>query len=49
MRTAALAKEKGLDVEAISVEGDHMSAVPGAMKQSIAFFAKVAEDKQKSR
>jgi dienelactone hydrolase len=39
-RTAAIAKEKGLDVEAISVEGDHMSSVPEAMRQSIVFFEK---------
>jgi dienelactone hydrolase len=37
---AAVAKEKGLDVEVVPVEGDHMSAVPAAMKQSIAFFRK---------
>lgn len=40
LRTAAVAKEKGLDVAAAAVEGDHMSAVPPAMKQSIAFFEK---------
>jgi dipeptidyl aminopeptidase/acylaminoacyl peptidase len=39
-RTAAVAKEKGLDVEAVAVEGSHMSAVPGAMKLSIEFFKK---------
>jgi dipeptidyl aminopeptidase/acylaminoacyl peptidase len=39
-RTAAAAKEKGLDVEAIAVEGSHMSAVPEAMRRSIAFFEK---------
>jgi hypothetical protein len=39
-RTAAVAKEKGLDVVAAAVEGDHMSAVPAAMKLSIAFFEK---------
>jgi dipeptidyl aminopeptidase/acylaminoacyl peptidase len=37
-RTAAVAKEKGLDVEAVAVEGSHTSAVPEAMKRSIAFF-----------
>jgi acetyl esterase/lipase len=39
-RMVALAKEKGTDAEAIPVEGDHMSAVPAAMRQSIAFFEK---------
>jgi dipeptidyl aminopeptidase/acylaminoacyl peptidase len=39
-RTAAVAKEKGLDVEAVPVEGNHMTAVPPAMKQSIVFFEK---------
>lgn len=37
-RTASLAKGKGLDVEAHVVPGDHMSCVPGAMKQAIEFF-----------
>jgi dipeptidyl aminopeptidase/acylaminoacyl peptidase len=39
-RMAAVAKDKGLDVEALSVEGNHESAVPGAIKRSIAFFEK---------
>jgi len=39
-RTAAVAKGKGLDVEAAAIEGSHMTAVPEAMKQSIAFFEK---------
>lgn len=39
-RTAAVAKEKGLDVAATAVEGDHLSAVPKAMKLSIALFEK---------
>ena len=39
-RTAAVAKEKGLDVQATAIEGSHMSAVPEAMRQSIAFFEK---------
>lgn len=38
LRTTALAKERGLDVEAIKVEGTHLSHVPSAMKQSIEFF-----------
>lgn len=36
--TAKLAKKKNLDVETIRVEGNHDSAVPDEMKQSIAFF-----------
>jgi dienelactone hydrolase len=36
--TAKLAKAKGLDVEAVSVPGDHFSSVPAAMKKSIEFF-----------
>ena len=36
--TATVAKGHGLDVEAIQVKGTHFSAVPAAMKQSIAFF-----------
>ncbi|HMC67179.1 MAG TPA: prolyl oligopeptidase family serine peptidase [Gemmataceae bacterium] len=39
-RTAALAKRRGLNVEAIQVEGDHSTSVPLAIKQSIAFFQK---------
>lgn len=40
-RTALLAKKHGQDVEAIEVEGDHMSSVrPGIMK-SIEFFKKL--------
>jgi dienelactone hydrolase len=39
-RTAALAKERGLDVEAIQVKGNHSTSVPPAIKQSIAFFQK---------
>ncbi len=43
-RTAEVAKERGLDVEAHLVEGDHLSMVQPAMKQSIEFFgAKVPE------
>jgi acetyl esterase/lipase len=37
-RTAAVAKERRLDVEAILVEGNHYSMVRPAMKQSIEFF-----------
>lgn len=39
-RTADLAKARGIDAEALPVDGDHRSAVPEAMKQSIAFFRK---------
>jgi dienelactone hydrolase len=39
-RTAALAKKRGLDVEARAIEGDHGSHVERAMMQSIAFFKK---------
>jgi dipeptidyl aminopeptidase/acylaminoacyl peptidase len=37
-RTAELAKQKGLDVEAIEVPGDHFSSVPVAIRKSIEFF-----------
>ena len=37
-RTAMLAKGKGLDVEAMSVPGDHQTSVPAAIRQAIAFF-----------
>jgi len=40
IRTAAVAKERGLDVEAIKIEGTHFSHVASAMKQSIEFFRK---------
>ncbi|HLJ95573.1 MAG TPA: SUMF1/EgtB/PvdO family nonheme iron enzyme, partial [Gemmataceae bacterium] len=38
MRTAALAKGQGLDVEALQIEGNHTTMVLPATKQSIAFF-----------
>src|SRR5262249_32543838 len=41
-RTAALAKYRGLDVEAIEIDGDHNSNVPRAMMQSIAFFQRIS-------
>jgi formylglycine-generating enzyme required for sulfatase activity len=41
-RTAALAKRRGLDVEAVEIEGNHGTHVPRAMAQSIAFFQKVS-------
>jgi dipeptidyl aminopeptidase/acylaminoacyl peptidase len=37
-RTAELAKEHDLDVEAVRIDGDHGSIVPPAVKQSVAFF-----------
>src|SRR5262249_35634360 len=37
-KTAQLAKLAGLDVEALSVPGDHHSSVPEAMRRSIEFF-----------
>lgn len=41
LRTAYLAKQQGLDVEAIEVEGDHTSHVQAAMRQSIQFFRRI--------
>lgn len=38
-RTAALARQRGLDVEAIMVPGDHFTSVPPAIAKSIEFFA----------
>jgi hypothetical protein len=38
--TAKLAKEHGLDVEAVKIEGDHSTSVPPGIKQSIVFFEK---------
>jgi len=37
-RSAAIAKKRGLDVEAVPIEGDHGSSVPPAIKLSISFF-----------
>jgi len=39
-RTAELAKKKNLDVEAVEVPGDHMTAVGPAMRQCVEFFEK---------
>jgi dienelactone hydrolase len=39
-RTAEVAKQRGLDVESIRIEGDHGSIVPLGIKQSIEFFQK---------
>ena len=37
-QTATLAQGKHLDVEAISVPGDHFGAVPAEIQRSIEFF-----------
>ena len=37
-QTATLAKEKGIDAEAVEVAGDHFSSVPEGIRRSIAFF-----------
>jgi hypothetical protein len=37
-KTAQQAKAAGLDVEAVSVPGDHFRSVVPAMRQSITFF-----------
>jgi hypothetical protein len=37
-RTAELAKQKGLDAEAIEIPGDHFTSVPEAIRESIEFF-----------
>jgi dienelactone hydrolase len=37
-RTAELARERGLDVVAIQIEGDHGSIVPVGIRQTIPFF-----------
>jgi dipeptidyl aminopeptidase/acylaminoacyl peptidase len=37
-RTAELAGQSGLDVEAVQIDGDHGSIVPLGVKQSIRFF-----------
>jgi len=39
-KTVELAKKKNLDMEAVEVPGDHMSAVEPAMRQCIEFFKK---------
>ena len=41
-RTAALAKGRGLDVEAVEIEGNHSTHVPRAIARSIAFFQKIS-------
>jgi dipeptidyl aminopeptidase/acylaminoacyl peptidase len=37
-RTAEVARKRGLDVEAVQIEGDHGSSVPPAIEKSIPFF-----------
>lgn len=37
-KTARMAGQKGIDVEAVEVPGDHFSSAPEAMRQSIEFF-----------
>jgi formylglycine-generating enzyme required for sulfatase activity len=41
-RMVVLAKNRGLDVDDVEIEGDHMSIVPPAVRQSIAFFQRVS-------
>ena len=41
-RTVVLAKNRGLDVEGIEIDGDHMSIVHPAIQQSIAFFQRIS-------
>ncbi|MCI0455811.1 MAG: SUMF1/EgtB/PvdO family nonheme iron enzyme [Gemmataceae bacterium] len=42
LHTAALAKRRGIDIEAVEVEGNHATHVPRAMMQSIAFFQRLS-------
>jgi len=46
-KLAELAKKKKLDVEAVEVPGDHLSAVPSAIQQCIQFFEKNKEPQAK--
>jgi dienelactone hydrolase len=39
-RTAEVAKERGLDVESVRIEGDHGSIISPGIKRSITFFQK---------
>src|SRR5262249_42150767 len=41
-RTVVLAKNRGLDVEEVEIEGDHMTHAPAAVRQSIAFFQRIS-------
>ena len=40
LHAAAAAQRHGLDVKAVEVEGDHGTAIPRAIKRSVAFFDK---------
>jgi formylglycine-generating enzyme required for sulfatase activity len=42
LRTVTLAKRRGIDVEAVEVEGNHVTHVPRAMMRSIAFFQRIS-------
>src|SRR5262245_10020011 len=41
-RMVAMAKNRGLKVDAVAVDGDHMTHVPAAMRQSIGFFQRIS-------
>ncbi len=41
-RMVAMAKNRGLNVDSVAVEGDHMTHVPAAMRQSIGFFQRIS-------
>jgi formylglycine-generating enzyme required for sulfatase activity len=41
-RMVAMAKNRGLDVDAVAVAGDHMTHVAAAMRQSIGFFQRLS-------
>ena len=43
-RMVLLAKKRGLDVEDVEVEGTHMTHVPAAIRQSIAFFQRISSE-----
>lgn len=45
LRTAEIARGKGLNVAAVEVDGSHFSAVPEEMKQALAFFAQLMQAK----
>jgi hypothetical protein len=41
-RMVATAKDRGLNVDSVAIEGEHMSHVPAAMRQSIGFFQRIS-------
>jgi formylglycine-generating enzyme required for sulfatase activity/dienelactone hydrolase len=41
-RMVVLAKNRGLDVDEVEIEGDHMTMVPPSIRQSIAFFQRIS-------